>query len=115
MSPSWGSKWMSETPRSTASVMLRCTSWMTEASSPELVRGERALREQHPVRRRARGVRRLARLVHHRPLDEAEVDQDVREHAARAATARRGRDAPLALGGCCPGLSGWIHGLGDVM
>ena len=34
MSPSCGSKWMSETPRSTASVMMRCTSWMTEASSP---------------------------------------------------------------------------------
>ncbi len=34
MSPSCGSKWMSETPRSTASVMMRCTSWMTDASSP---------------------------------------------------------------------------------
>src|SRR5918999_601627 len=35
MSSSPGSKWMSEAPRSTASLMTRCTSWMTDASSPE--------------------------------------------------------------------------------
>src|ERR671922_278391 len=35
MSSSPGSKWMSEDPRSTASLITRCTSWMTDASSPE--------------------------------------------------------------------------------
>ena len=35
MSSSPGSKWMSELPRSTASLMTRCTSWMTDESSPE--------------------------------------------------------------------------------
>ncbi len=35
MSSSPGSKWMSDEPRSTASLITRCTSWMTEASSPE--------------------------------------------------------------------------------
>jgi hypothetical protein len=29
-----GSKWMSEAPRSTPSLITRCTSWMTDASSP---------------------------------------------------------------------------------
>ena len=35
MSSSPGSKWMSEEPRSTASLITRCTSWMTDESSPE--------------------------------------------------------------------------------
>src|SRR5215216_2726397 len=35
MSSSPGSKWMSEEPRSTASLITRCTSWMTDASSPD--------------------------------------------------------------------------------
>ena len=254
MSPSCGSKWMSETPRSTASVMMRCTSWMTEASSPaepksigrvladvvhrparsrpagprrvgdldlllvveveqhggvlgvlealeqpldvlargdrgahlvaghdrdvvdrehvrgvrhrdqqrafgderhghglvaldrgrgdelgrvgvdlvvaqrdvvepealrdrarELVVGDRALRQQDALRRRSGRMGLLDGVVHDRSLDEPEVDEDVREHPAGAATPRRGRDAPFRLAGCSPGLCGWIHGLGDVV
>ena len=236
MSPSCGSKWMSETPRSTASVMMRCTSWMTDASSPaepksigrscsrmsyigpafcvrpgrggvgdldlllvveveqhggvlgvlealeqpldvlarghrgahlvaghdrdvvdrehvrgvrhrdqqrafgderhghglvaldrcrgdelgrvgvdlvvadrdvvepealrdrarELVVGDRTLRQQDALRRRSGRVGLLDGVVHDRSLDEPEVDEDVREHPAGAATPRRGRDAPFS-------------------
>ena len=252
MSPSWGSKWMSETPRSTASVMIRCTSWMTDASSPadvksiglssrtsyigppapwasglrsgtslllvveveqhrgvvgvlealeqpldvlargdrradlvaghdgdvvdrehvggvrhghqqravgderdrhglialdrrrghelggvgvdlvvaqrdvieaealchgapELVLGDRSLGQEHPLSRRSGGMGLRDGLVHHRPVDELEVDEDVRQHPAGAATTRRGRNAPFCLGRRGPGLSGRIHGLGDVV
>ena len=80
----------------------------------ELLLGDRAGREQHALRGRAGGVRHLDRLVHRLPLDVAEVDDHVREHASgTAAPGRRGDPvAPLGLGGLqsCPGLYRWIHG-----
>ena len=81
----------------------------------ELVVGDRALRQQDALRRRSGRVGLLDGVVHDRSLDEPEVDEDVGEHPAGAATPRRGRDAPFRLAGCSPGLCGWIHGLGDVV
>ena len=81
----------------------------------ELVVGDRALRQQDALGRRSGGMRLRDGVVHDRAFDEGEVDEDVREHPARAATPRRGRNAPFRLAGCSPGLCGWIHGLGDVV
>jgi hypothetical protein len=78
----------------------------------ELVVVDRTLRQQYPLRRRARRVGGLHRVVHHLPLDEPEVDDDVGQHAPGASASRRRSDAVAALsalGWCCPGLSWRIH------
>ena len=83
---------------------------------PELVLGDRALGQEHPLGRRSGGMGLVDGRVHHRPLDELEVDEDVRQHAAGAAATRRGRYAPFAaLAGCSPGLCRRIHVLGDLV
>jgi hypothetical protein len=79
----------------------------------ELDLGDRAGREQHALGGRPGGVRHLDRFVHRLALDEAEVDDDVGEHAPRAAApGRRGDPVAPLLGGLrrCPGLCRWIHG-----
>ena len=48
----------------------------------ELVVGERAVLDQQPLGQRARVLRARDGLVHHPLLDEAEVDDDVGQHAA---------------------------------
>ena len=68
----------------------------------ELVVGDRTLRQQDALRRRSGRVGLLDGVVHDRSLDEPEVDEDVGEHPARAATPRRGRDAPFSLLGAAP-------------
>ena len=50
--------------------------------SRELVVGERAVLEQQPLGQRALILRARDGLVHDPLLDEAEVDDHVREHAA---------------------------------
>ena len=84
----------------------------------ELVLGDRAVGERAAARAsEPAALARLDRLVHRRPLDEAEVDEDVGEHAAGAAAPRRRGDArcPSCLAGCCPGLCWRIHGLAMVV
>ena len=64
----------------------------------ELLGGDRALLEQDPLRRDAGRARVLDRLLRALAIGEAELDDDVGEEPAGAATPPRRRDPDGALG-----------------
>src|ERR1044072_1417405 len=94
MSSSPGSKWMSDEPRSTASLITRCTSWMTEASSPEApkVIGALSRRAHHGPAGRRGGAVAEVRVLH--AVDEA---LDVGRGGNRRADLVAGHDRDVVL------------------